>query len=200
MKADSRTEFTLTKIAAFGAGFAIASAILAYLLAASIKMQRGVNVSAATFDSQLAPATSTIPAFDIGSSNAKWRSLFLAQDMNVDSKVIWASGGTATVNNSISFLRTGFLSVAIRVLAANEKLLITMTSSTAPGFPELTGVNNSTKVLMTPLRNTAVPTNEIILVTARGKTPDTIELEVKNVSSTAASVAETRNFSYLMIR
>ena len=198
MKGDSKTVFTLGEIAAYGAGFALMAVVCAYFMALFFQTGGSGQASAATFDSPLAPATSSPSALDIGSGSAKWRSIYLSQNLNLDGKIAWMSasttaGGGPATNNSIGMLKQGSIGVGFTNIAAGTVQTITIASTT---IPELLGIRAGDRIFMTP---PPALNDNIIFAGARALT-DSIEVKVKDMRTSGSALTGSNNWSYLIIR
>ncbi len=190
-----KTQFTLREIMAFGAGFAILTIACVYFLTTLITNRSPKNVSAATFDSQITPATSSPSALDIGSSSSKWRSIYLSQNMNIDGKVVWTNGVAAgATNNSISMLKAGSVPVTYAAFVAGTLQTITVASTT---LNELAGILPGDRVFVTP---PPALNDNLAFMGARAIT-DGIEVKLKDMRTSGSNLASAgNNWSYLVIR
>lgn len=146
------------------------------------------KAEAAVFDSDLNPNSSN--AKDIGTNALKWKSLFLSQDLTVDGKIYWTTGGTNITNNTISFMSQGMLSIDPPDIGANAHWTTTKT---------IGGVQTGDKVFITAPSDIE---NGLLFVGARITATDTLSITIRNITGSIITNASTasRNWSYFIIR
>lgn len=143
------------------------------------------KANAATFDTVLNPSANN--ALDIGTSNAKWKNLFLSQNLTLDGQLFITNNGTIT-NNGISFIQHGTFTVTIPAISANA-------SYTLPA-QTITGARTNNQIFITPA---ATMPNGVMLMGASITSNDTLTVILRNTENTASPLANNVLFSYLVM-
>lgn len=143
------------------------------------------KANAATFDTVLNPAVNNM--LDIGTSNAKWKNLFLSQNLTVDGQLFITNNGAVT-NNGISFIQHGAFTANIPAISANA-------SYTLPA-QTITGARTNNQVFITPA--STMP-NGVVLMGASITSNDTLTVILRNTADAASTLTNNILFSYLIM-
>lgn len=143
------------------------------------------KANAATFDTVLNPSANNI--LDIGANNAKWKNLFLSQNLTVDGQLFITNNGAVT-NNGISFIQHGAFTVTIPAISANA-------SYTLPA-QTITGARANNQVFITPA--STMPSG-VMLMGASITSNDTLTIIIRNTADAASTLTNNVLFSYLIM-
>ena len=150
------------------------------------------RAQAAAFDSSLSPNGS---GYSLGTSGAKWASLFLSGGATIDGPLALTNGGANTTNNTITFLKQGTVAIGPGSVGAGLTAQF-FTSDTA-----LQGTLSGDRVFMTPPAGSLATDrleNGLIFVGARA-IANAIEVNLKNTTGATINVS-AHNWGYLVIR
>ena len=154
------------------------------------------RAQAAAFDSSLSPNGS---GYSLGTSGAKWASLFLSGGATIDGPLALTNGNANTTNNSITFLKQG--TVVIGPASGTVPVNAGVTAQFFTSDTALQGVLSGDRVFMTPPAGSQATDrleNGLIFVGARA-IPNAIEVNLKNTTSAQINVS-AHNWGYLVIR